>query len=174
MTTPVLPVAAAQAGVMLFTRYQNNQMLIGQRVSSAIIGFWNQYVDPTQFSNSWRILQPLVSGIVDTHHQMSAADASNYYGLSRAVAGFYGATVPGVRIDSDYLNHVVNVMGNGQFYHHLKTNDELDASWLARDALAGASLRLVMNGGRDTVTRASVGDEVASGWERIVEAEPCS
>jgi hypothetical protein len=134
---------------------------------------WTQMVDPLHFSDSWRRLEPIVQGIVDTHYQMSAADASQYYGLSRAIAGFYGGPIPGSNIDPGYLSHVVNVMGNGQFYHFLKDEDAANASVMARDALSGSAVRLVMNGGRDTVTRAAYHDPVAMGWERIIEPRSC-
>lgn len=173
MTTPGLPIDASQASAMLFSRYQHNQGVIAQHVTDSVQAMWTQMVDPLHFSDSWRRLGPVVQGIIDTHYQMSAADASQYYGLSRAVAGFHGPTVPGSNIDQGYLSHVVNVMGNGQFYHFLKDNEAADASALARDALSGSAVRLVMNGGRNTVTRAASHDPISMGWERIIEHQSC-
>lgn len=172
--TTGLPIGASQGSVMLFLRYQYNQGVIAQHVTDSVKVMWDRLVDPEHFSDSWRRLGPIVQGIVDTHHQMSAADASQYYGLSRAVSGFYGANVPGANVDPGYINHVVNVMGNGQFYHFLKEEDAPTASVLARDALSGSAVRLVMNGGRNTVTRAAANDPSAMGWERIIEPRSCS
>jgi hypothetical protein len=128
-------------------------------------------MDPEHFNESWHSLEPLVSGIVDTHYGMSAADAAEYYTLSRAVAGFFGRAVPNVQLRPDYLSTVVNAMAAGQFFHFLNTGDEASvASGKAMDALQGASSRLVMNGGRDTVTTAASFDDNAQGWERITES----
>jgi hypothetical protein len=159
---------------MLFGRYQNNQTAIGKRATTAIGTFWAQIVDPAHFSDSWTRLEPIVGGIIDTHYQMSAADASNYYGLSRAVAGFYGPTVPGSGLDPEYLSGFTQTMGVGQFYHFLDDGKSAaTASRMARTALMGASMRVVMNGGRNTVARAAAGDDVALGWERIIEPRSC-
>jgi hypothetical protein len=169
-----MPVPSAQASAMLFQRYQANQNLIAKRVADAVDAFWIQLVDPAHFSDSWRRLEPIVSGIVDTHYSMSASDAADYYGLSRAVSGFAGDTVPGASLDSVYLNTVVNARGVGQFYHHLDGGmDAALAADGARNSLRGASIRLVMNGGRDTVTGAAAGDDIALGWERIIEFGSC-
>jgi hypothetical protein len=159
---------------MLFSRYQSNQTAIGKRATSAIGTFWTQIVDPNHFSDSWTRLEPIVGGIIDTHYQMSAADASSYYGLSRAVAGFRGGPVPGSNIGSDYLSGFTQTMGVGQFYHFLDDGKSAAAaSRMARTALMGASMRVVMNGGRNTVARAAAGDDVALGWERIIESRSC-
>jgi hypothetical protein len=170
---PGLPVAADPAVAMLFNSYQSNQQAIARHTSMSIEAMWMSLVNPEKFSNSWRILEPIVSGIIDTHYQMSAADAATYYGMSRATAGLYGGAVPGAVLDPGYLSHVTNVMGVGQFYHFLKGHDALTSSGMARKALSGAAVRMVLNGGRSTVTKAASGDNNALGWERIIEAKPC-
>jgi hypothetical protein len=168
---PGLPVSAVRSLEILFSRYQSNQYAIGHRVEAAIAGVWGRMIDPVHFNDSWHRLEPLVLGIIDTHHGMSAADAAEYYSLSRTVSGFYGNAVPGVSIRPDYLAHVTNAMGAGQFFHFLGAGDEDSvASVKAMDALKGASVRLVMNGGRDTVRFASSFDGKALGWERILES----
>src|SRR5215472_4263004 len=40
------PVSDVQTSLMLFRRYQNNQNMIGQRVSYGIVGMWARLVDP--------------------------------------------------------------------------------------------------------------------------------
>jgi hypothetical protein len=169
-----MPVPSAQVGHMLFGRYQSNQAAIGNRAMAAIGMFWTQMVDPSHFSDSWTRLEPIVRGIIDTHYAMSAADASNYYGLSRAVAGFYGGAIPGSNLDPEYLSGFTQTMGVGQFYHFLDDGkDAATSSVMARTALMGSSMRVVMNGGRNTVTGAAAGDDVALGWERIIEPRSC-
>jgi hypothetical protein len=159
---------------MLFGRYQSNQAAIGNRAIAAIGMFWTQMVDPAHFSDSWTRLEPIVRGIIDTHFEMSAADAANYYGLSRSVAGYYGSFVPGINLDPEYLSGFTQKMGVGQFYHFLdNTGDAAKSSAMARTALMGSSMRVVMNGGRNTVTGAAAGDDVALGWERIIEPRSC-
>lgn len=171
MTTPTL---TPNIQLALYNRYQLNQHAIAQRVLGSIQSVWAQLVNPQQFSDSWRRLEPVIQGIIDTHYQMSAADASEYYGLSRAVAGFYGGPIPGSYLDHGYLSHVVNLMGVGQFFHFLDSgSDAITASTQAQKAMSGSAVRVVLNGGRNTVTRAASRDNIASGWERIVEFGSC-
>jgi hypothetical protein len=172
-----MPISDEQSSVLLFDRYRGNQYAIGQWVETAIRGLWGSLIDPEHFNDSWHRLEPFIVGIVDTYHGASAADAAQYYSMSRAVAGFYGAGVPGIMVSDDYFPHVVNIMGAGQFFHFLGGgNDAPTASAMALDALAGSAVRLVMNGGRNTVTRAASYDPNSLGWERIMESgvKPCN
>jgi hypothetical protein len=168
MTMPIAPAVGTE---LLFNRYRNNQYAIGQRVDAVIRGSWMRMVDPEHFNDSWTRLEPLLLGIIDIHYGASAADAAQYYSMSRAIAGFYGRAVPGVSIRPDYMAHVVYIMGKGQFYHFLGDgNDAPASSGMALDALVGSGVRLVMNGGRDTVKFASSFDDNSLGWERIIES----
>jgi hypothetical protein len=172
MTMPGLPLSDEQSSLALFARYRDHQYMIGHRVEAAIAGIWARMIDPARFNESWHRTEPVIMGVVDTHYGMSAADAAEYYTLSRAVAGFFGRAVPNVQLRPDYLSTVVNAMAAGQFFHFLGTGDEAPvASGKAMDALQGAGVRLVMNGGRDTVTTAASFDYNAQGWERIMESD---
>jgi hypothetical protein len=72
-----------------------------------------------------------------------------------------------------YIHHVTDAMGPGQFYNFLPNYEADQASGMARDALRGASTRMVMMGGRDTVTNAVHLDSMADGWERVIEPGAC-
>jgi hypothetical protein len=171
----MIPVSDKQASDMLFSMYKGHQKLIAARVSAAIGSFWSSMIDPAYFGDTWNRFSPIVRGIIDTHYQMSAADASNYYGLSRAVAGFVGPTVPGRNLASGYLETLTDKAGKGSFYRQVDSGKPAAvASEMARRGLMGASVRVVLNGGRNTVTNAAAGDNVATGWERIVESSPCA
>jgi hypothetical protein len=171
----MIPVSDKQASDLLFSMYQGHQKMIAARVSAAIGSFWLSMIDPAYFGDTWNRFNPIVRGIIDTHYQMCAADASNYYGLSRAVAGFYGPTVPGSYLGSGYLETLTDKAGKGSFYQHIDSGKTVAvASEMARRGLMGASVRVVLNGGRNTVTNAAAGDNVATGWERIVESSPCA
>jgi hypothetical protein len=171
----MIPVSDKQASDLLFSLYQGHQKMIAARVSAAIGSFWLSMIDPAYFGDTWNRFSPVVRGIIDTHYQMCAADASNYYGLSRAVAGFVGPTVPGSNLGSGYLETLTDKAGKGSFYRQVDSGKTVAvASDMARRGLMGASMRVVLNGGRNTVTNAAAGDDVAIGWERIVESSPCA
>jgi len=177
MTTPQpvpgLPVSPETSTTLLLAHYRNTQQTIAQRAAIAIHNLWMQLIDPAHFSDSWKRYNPVVNGIIDTHYNMTAANAAQYYANSRVVAGNPHFQVPGVRLDQAYLDKMTNMMGQGQFYHFLKEESPDVASGMARDALRGAGTRMIMNGGRETVTQAASGDHLAKGWERVIEPGAC-
>lgn len=175
MTTPAgLPVSRSASGQLLLAKYQSDQQTIAQRVALAIHNLWLQIINPERFDQSWATLNPIANGIVSTHFDMSSAAAAQYYANSRVVADYPHIDVPGLRPDEDYINRVINAMGRGQFYHFSKEQDPAEASTMAQDALRGASTRMTLMGGRDTIVQAAGADPVATGWERVIEPGACS
>jgi hypothetical protein len=177
MTTPVipgLPVASAMGSQVLLNRYQSNQQALAARVALAVASLWNRIINPASFNDSWNQLEPILTGIVTTYYNATAADAAQYYSASRIIAGNNYLNVPGQAPDEDYINKVLNIMGPGQFYHYLKDQPEDNAATMAADGLRGAATRLVLAGGRDTVTGTTPLDPMARGWERVIEPGACS
>lgn len=173
MSTPALPVPDAEAGDLLLAHYGTAQRTVAARAALAVYNLWMQIIDPFHFSDSWEKLNPLVNGIISTHYDMTAAQAAQYYANSRVLAGGTHMHVPGASPDMQYIDKVANIMGPGQFFHFLKEQDETASASMANDALRGATTRMVMMGGRDTVTGAAAIDPVAKGWERVIEPGAC-
>jgi len=146
---------------------------VAVRAAIAIVNLWNRYFVPAEPKATWKHLNPLIQGIVATHYDMTAADAAQYYAASRVTAGFPAFRVPGAELDLEELARVVNSMGIGSFNHFVKEADENAASGMARDSLRGASTRLVLKGGRETITQAAILDGAATGWERVIEPGAC-
>lgn len=170
---PGVPLSADASEQVLLQQYSMSQQSIAMRAALAIVGMWNRMIHPENFSDGWRMLGPLVNGIISTHYEATAANAAQYYASSRVISGFDHMTVPGVDPDMSYIHHVTDAMGPGQFYNFLPNYEAELASGMARDALRGASTRMVMRGGRDTITRAVNVDPSASGWERVIEPGAC-
>lgn len=178
MTTPQraipgVPLSADVSGQLLMRRYQHGQQSIAARAAIAIQRLWMRIIDPAHFSDGWGTLGPLVDGIISSHYSAAAADAADYYANSRVVSGFKHIGVPGLEPDMAYIHHVADAMGPGQFFGFLPDHGEQNASSMAADALRGASTRMVMMGGRDTVTSAVRIDSAATGWERVIEPGAC-
>ena len=170
MTTPALGKTASSQ--LLLNRYQNNQHAVAARVAAAIRQLWARLFDPAN-PQSWEQLEPLLTGIVTQHYNATAADAAQYYSASRVVAGNTFLRVPGVKPDEQYINKVLNIMGPGMFAHYAKDNPPDNSATMAGDGLAGAATRLVLAGGRDTVTGTAPHDPMAKGWERVIEPGAC-
>lgn len=177
MTTPApagLPVSRAAGSQLLLQQYRTEQQTLAARVALSIRSLWEQIVNPAAFDKSWEMLNPIANGIISTHYDMTAASAATYYANSRALANFPHIHVPGISVDEEYVNRVVNAMGRGQFFHFLKEYSPEESSAKASDALQGASTRMTLKGGRETIVRAAGIDPVATGWERIIEPGACS
>jgi len=177
MSTPAipgLPVGKTAGGQILLSRYQRNQQALAARVAAAVQALWNQLFNPANSSQSWDQLEPILTGIVTQNYGLTAADAAQYYSASRVVAGNSYLAVPGQMPDEAYINKVLNIMGPGQFAHYLKDQPEDNAATMAGDGLRGAATRLVLAGGRDTITGTTPIDPAARGWERVIEPGACS
>jgi hypothetical protein len=174
MTIPGLPVSRAASGPILLSRYQNQQSAVALRAAQAIYNLWLQLVHPESVNAGWSQFEPLANGIVNTHYNMTAASAAEYYSASRVVAGNTYLNVPGVQPDEAYIAKVLNIMGPGMYAHYAKDNPPENASTMAANGLKGSVTRLVLMGGRDTVTGTSQQDPVAKGWERVIEPGACS
>jgi len=174
MTTPALPVSRVAASQLLLQHYHATQRTIAQRAAFAVRQLWLSLIDPLHFSDSWNRLGPIVNGVISTHYEMTAADAAQYYANTRVLAGLPHLPVPGQRPDETYIGNVTGAMGPGQFFHFLGENNDANlSSTMANNALQGATSRMVMLGGRDTVTTAAALDPVAEGWERVIQPGSC-
>ena len=175
MTTPIrgIPLPPEVQAQLLLSHYQNSQQSIAQRAAMAIYNLWLRMIDPEHFNDGWNRLDPLVKGVMATHYSATAANAAQYYANARVTAGYDHLAVPGVQPDMEYIGKVADAMGPGQFYHFLQENDPHASSVMANDALKGASTRMVMMGGRDTITNAVHIDPRARGWERVIKPGAC-
>jgi hypothetical protein len=177
MTTPAipgLPVTRAASGPILLNRYQGQQSAVALRAAQAIYNLWLHLIHPESFNAGWAQLEPLANGIVNTHYNMTAASAAQYYSASRVVAGNTYMNVPGVSPDEAYISKVLSIMGPGMYKHYLKDQPPENAITMTADGLKGSVTRLVLAGGRDTVTGITPQDPVAKGWERVIEPGACS
>jgi hypothetical protein len=171
---PGRPVPPQIGGQILLQQFHKTQQAIGQRASRAITGLWDQHIVPVSFMDSWERIYPLVNAVTSSHYDMSAANAAQYYLHSRALTNSAPIPVPSAEPDSAYIKNVNGMMGPGQFFHYLKEAEPDQASVMARDSLSGATSRIALNGGRDTITAVASSDPVAQGWERVIEPGACS
>jgi hypothetical protein len=178
MTTPApaaagLPVAAPAAAGLVLSHYIQAQQAITARAALAVHNLWTRLIDPANFSDSWKTLGPLINGLIAEHYSMTSAQAVQYYTNARVLAGAGHIAVPRQTADMGYVGRVTDAMGPGQFFHYLKENEPPAASAMARDGMSGASTRMIMMGGRDTVTGATAVDPFAEGWERVIQPGSC-
>lgn len=165
----------SQNGQIMLNYYQVSQQAIAQHAVDLIFHAWDDHINVEHFMEGWDTAKDLIKTIIEAYHGASSAHAVDYYTSARALEGFRPITIPSVPLDSEQLDKVTQAMGPGSFFGHIANgNDELASGAMARDDIGGASARLVMNGGRATVTHASVIDPLSEGWERFIEPKSCS
>lgn len=162
-------------GQVLLNYYQANQQAIAQQVAQDVYNIWGRYVNHDKFMQGWGAVNDLIQQSINQFFKAAEANSARFYGSSRAVSGFGHIEVPGITLDPKYLDSVTQIMGPGQFFNHLENNNDAQvASDMTRDGMQGSAQRLVLNGGRDTITNVSTQDKAAEGWERVIEPGACS
>jgi hypothetical protein len=162
-------------GQLLLNYYQANQQAIAQQVAQDVYNIWHRYVNHEKFMNSWQSVNELLQNSINGFFKAAEAASARYYGSSRVVQGFGHIDVPGITLDPHYLDSVMQIMGPGQFFNHLENNADAEvASNMTRDGMQGSATRLVLNGGRQTITNVATQDKAAEGWERVIEPGACS
>jgi len=165
----------SQNGQILLNYYQVSQQAIAQHAVDLIFHAWDSYINYEHFMKGWDLASDLIKTIITGYYEASSAHGAEYYANARALEGFRPITIPGAILDDEQLDKVTQAMGPGSFFSHLNNdNDAQAAGVMARDDLGGASARLVMNGGRATVTNAAVNDTFSEGWERVIEPKSCA
>jgi hypothetical protein len=165
----------SQNGQILLNYYQVSQQAIAQHAVDLIFHTWDNYINYEHFMKGWDVAKELIKTIIEGYYNAASAHAAEYYANARAIEGFRPIAIPDVPLDGEQLDKVTQAMGPGSFFSHLDNGNDTQASGLmARDDIGGASVRLVMNGGRATVTNAAVNDPFATGWERIIEPKSCA
>jgi hypothetical protein len=162
-------------GQLLLHHYQTSQQAIARQVAQDVNDTWRKYVNHEKFMDSWGAVNELIQNSINSYFNAAEAASARYYASSRVVQGFGHIDVPGITLDPHYLDSVMQIMGPGQFFNHLENNADAEiASNMTRDGMQGSAARLVLNGGRNTITNVATQDQAAEGWERVIEPGACS
>lgn len=120
-----------------------------------------------QLDDVWPAIRAALTAIITTNRRQSAGIASRYYTTFRTVSRVPG----GVQVRIAELDR-------GALLRSLEFVGPIVArqygTKTAITALAGASSRHVLNGGRQTMIDAIREDDQALGWERVTDGKPCA
>lgn len=153
--------------------YRQRQIAIAMATTRAISALWARHMRPERMADSWGALRDTVLRLIQQYWDAAAADSASFYRNMRVLSGFPSTRVPMVELPREELIKVADSQAMGTFFHNIKTMPEPEAADSAGQALEAGGSRLVLKGGRQTISEAAAQDPVARRWERVISPGAC-
>lgn len=136
---------------------------------------WSLF-DPKALTPSWEQLEPVLTALVQSRHQISAGVAANYYSALRAAMHAPGRFVPTPSglLAADDVVPWLRAAGPTTAVDLFNAGRASEVSKLALQAVSGSIERMVLDGGRETVATATETDPQAIGYIRVAGPDACS
>lgn len=149
--------------------FRANQEKVDDVTQRAIEQLWDRYFQIGTARASWARMRPSVMKLTVTGYIASGREGQRYYSAARLAAGLPARKpVAAPVLTAAHIGAVIDPAGLGMFLHMVKGGARMiDAANAGKSSLSSAVGRLVLSGGRDTVTAASIADPDALGWVRI-------
>lgn len=157
----------------LAEQHRLQQLALRALTVRQILRIWPMY-DEENIAASWPAVQEALTALIWLRHGQSSALAARYYRAARFQSGLGGdapielASPPPLEQLNASLGYV------GQFLPMKQA--ALGRRNVAQAALVmvtGATTRLVLNGGRETLTKTIGTDRRAKGYRRVTSGKPC-
>lgn len=137
---------------------------------------WANLFDPKDISGSWRKVEPLLVALVRQRQPISAALASNFLAAFRSSLGVTGRYVPSI-ISPPTADDIVpwlQAAGRSTAFNLLEAGREAEVGSLTLDSIEGSLTRLVLDGGRGTITTNVDRDPKCIGYQRQASGACCA
>jgi len=167
--------ALTQAGNLLTTAHRAQQLAVRAGSIQGLMRMWS-VVDPADLSGTINVFAEAAAILAGQGFDQSAAAAAQYYSLFRRVETGAGSAVvvarrPGIELLAGELRGaalkgILDARRAGRSIGDAKTNG------LVRTI--GTLSKLVLAGGRQTITTAVQDDRKALGWGRVTGGDPCT
>jgi hypothetical protein len=149
-------------------QHQQGQAALVGLVGAALVEAWALWnaADPAPFTAA-------VAAIVDRYGKASAVAALDHYRRQRLAAGI-GGRPPRLTVAPTAPDGQIAAAVNWAVEDLRAPEPKPDAASVALSKVTGATERLVLDQGRDTIVQAVHADPAATGWARIPEPGACS
>lgn len=167
--------ASTQAGRQATERHRLAQLALRAATLQDLLKLWPAF-NPFNIDQSWPALRAALMLLVRSRRATSAGLAAAYYAEFAAAEGIPnpGAPSPQGDIGDDRLQVSLDVTGPSAFKRSVKSgNDPEAAKAQTLVSLSGSVSRLVLDGGRDTITTTTTRSRQALGWARVTDGDPC-
>lgn len=157
----------------LAQQHRRQQIAVRAVTLRQVLSIWPAF-DITDIDRTWPAVQSALTALVWLRHRDSAAVAARYYRQARSAAGVTGsapiqiATPPPVEQLAVSLTHVGPVGAK-----KLLAAGRKDTAAQTLVKVSGTVSRLVLNGGRETLTNTIATDRRARGYERVTSGNAC-
>lgn len=161
-----MPTSEARA----VNRYRASQLALEARTIRAYGKLWSE-LDRERMTTAFPAWSRTVAELIAEQRAQSVEDSATFLEAMRAAAGIRGAAVvvsaEAAPVDQVRTSLVATVPA--AYFASVKAGNSVDTALdAARVMSTGAVTRLVLDAGRETVTRSAVADPKARGWRRIV------
>lgn len=167
--------ALTAAGAALTEANQAAQLAARAGSLTGLMRLW-RIVDITNLGSTIETFARAAALLAGEGFDRSAAAAANYYGLFRRVEGVGALAVPRApRPAAEFMAGQLRGAALKGIIDARKAGMTLDgASKQGLIRTAGALTKLVLSGGRMTITGAVEQDPRALGWARVTSGDPCT
>jgi len=159
-------------------RFRRTQALLAAQMARQILRVWRELMNPAKVDQSWPAVRAALMPIVQQARDQSAALAGAAYMDARRTAGVAdGSFDPEgpLQLAIDRLQSSLDVTGPVEFKKAIaagKTPQQaMDA---AAVRMVGSTQYLALEGGRSVMQRSIGADEMATGWSRVTDSDPCA
>lgn len=156
--------------------YRVEQARVSAEATRAALALWLTSYEPGS-PGAWRALLAALVALIRRWRAESSRLAVTYYMESRSEAGVPGLYVPRPAPDPPLalIEATAQIAGARAYGRSLTANQgETRARQNSGVQLAGATARIALDAGRQTVLDAVDDDREAIGWIRITDADPCA
>ncbi len=167
--------AATTAGRQLTEAHRLAQARLADDLRRILGPAW-RLLDPTNLDGTFAAWLRIVQPAIAAQHTRSAKLAADYLAAFRLLE--VGETGPLVLADPLHAEQVVTsltVTGPATVKSAMSRGLPIGAAMVRGEvASTRAAMRLVTNGGRDTILRTTDTDRTAQGWARVTSGKPCA
>lgn len=158
--------------------FRRTQALLAAQMARQILRVWRDLMNPAKIDASWPAVRAALMPIVQQARTQSAALAGAAYMDARRTAG-----VPDGDFDPEgplqlaiaRLESSLDVTGPVEFKKAIAAGrSPQQAMDAAAVRMVGSTQYLALEGGRSVINKSVDADEMATGWSRVTDADPCA
>jgi hypothetical protein len=159
-------------------RFRRTQALLAAQMARQILRVWRDLMNPAKVDASWPAVRAALMPIVQQARVQSAALAGVAYMEARRAAGVpdgdFDPEGP-LRLAIARLESSLDVTGPVEFKKAIAAGrSPQQAMDAAAVRMVGSAQYLALEGGRSVINRSVDADEMATGWSRVTDADPCA
>jgi len=168
--------ARTQEGALLTQRHRLLQLAIRAAALRDLLALWG-VVDPLDLAGTIDSFTAAAAPVVRARWEDSAAVAARYFQAFRAAEGVGGAAAvvagePPTAVAVQGLVRAAGLSGIVNARRRGFTPQAAARNGYAR--VAGTATRIVLDGGRQTITTATAADPAAGRWQRVTSGDCCA